>query len=1185
MESVISRRPWAIIAVWLVIVILSGPLAAGINNVVKTSEKEFLPSTVESIRASDAMENLSSGAPSASEKGGVLPFLAVVSNVPVTLNDYWKLKPWYEGLKKKYESATFSSWIDIVSAVEANVSSGVEVGLNQSLQAVKGLVEVAKAYNETLDGVNQTAQLVGAVDEAYHGYWVAGSQLQAGVPVVEETASALNTSCNVFLPAVATSYYDVVRAEALLEALTDAYTSPPIDQQDIAAVVAASNVSGAWPLDPALVVATYNATVSAGGPAVFNNSLASMIASRIALQALQAKGVPGEALAFFNLTANVWSSTVDGGDDRQIIAGSQNLSTGQLQLLQKIASEEEAVKPVLARSVGEALASQLPPEAAPLVNATVDAVLESNCTVNDQVAVRVLAGVLEEKGIPAGIAEIIASEVYHGNYTMDEALRLAVETVNTTLSQKGVVVPGELLEAIASLVERYDRNAAGALTGPSKYGVAAVLVAEQSNATLTPDVEQELLSSKSLDEATLKASRVVLASKAGEQAAGMLDLLASAGLLGRGENAILDAAPKLLAQAMAGGMANITQEQAEALLREAVRVYKGELSFDAAVGELVNNTMKEVFPKIVERFKGILVERDGKGFIVGFNVSGGSLDERVEKAKAIKADMKDGLKELGYNASILLGGDDYMSYEISTSARQDIERSDRLSMVFVIIILALIMESIAAVFLPFIGIGFGLVVSLALAYILGKYGIIDITTHSRTIMFTTGLGLGIDYAAYVSRRFREAAAKGLDSRMAAAEAYRKSVKPVMAGAVTAMIGFGSMLLAWDFPFVSSIGTNVPLTIFFVMTASITFIPALLAYVGETRWFWWPRHPVESARKTPRFMGVGRAVAGKPAIPLAIAVILAVFAGYVMAGFTGSYDLSINLPSGSEARKALEYINTNYDAGILYPVYIVASSKDKASEIANAVENLSCVSQASVMEGYQGRVVKAVMNVYPLSKEGVDCASRIRSVAHKIDPESLVGGMSAVNLDMRNLINDRFYHRVYPAAVTLMFLTFLVAYGGVITALSAIVAVVLAAYAGSALTIILFQNLMGEEVAWYLPVIVFTAILGVGMDYNSFYIARAREECSVECSRSGVAKSIAYATPTVLGLATIMAGAYVGLALASSPGLSTMGTALILGVLLAGLDASLILTPPLIALLGKASWWPRYPGKVEASGQR
>ncbi|MMZ67224.1 hypothetical protein D1872_297830 [compost metagenome] len=65
----------------------------------------------------------------------------------------------------------------------------------------------------------------------------------------------------------------------------------------------------------------------------------------------------------------------------------------------------------------------------------------------------------------------------------------------------------------------------------------------------------------------------------------------------------------------------------------------------------------------------------------------------------------------------------------------------------------------------------------------------------------------------------------------------------------------------------------------------------------------------------------------------------------------------------------------------------------------------------------------------------------------------------------------------------------------------------------------------------------------------------------------------------------MAGAYVGLALASSPGLSTMGTALILGVLLAGLDASLILTPPLIALLGKASWWPRYPGKVEASGQR
>ena len=128
----------------------------------------------------------------------------------------------------------------------------------------------------------------------------------------------------------------------------------------------------------------------------------------------------------------------------------------------------------------------------------------------------------------------------------------------------------------------------------------------------------------------------------------------------------------------------------------------------------------------------------------------------------------------------------------------------------------------------------------------------------------------------------------------------------------------------------------------------------------------------------------------------------------------------------------------------------------------------------------------------------------------------------------------------------------------------------------ALTITYFQHVEGLPVPWFLPITVFTAILGVGMDYNSFSISRVAEECRKNCARNAVAEGVARAAILVMGLSLIMASAYGGLMLGSSPHMRMMGFSLSTGVLLAGILASLALTPPLIALLGRAAWWPWGP---------
>ena len=780
---------------------------------------------------------------------------------------------------------------------------------------------------------------------------------------------------------------------------------------------------------------------------------------------------------------------------------------------------------------------------------------------------------LAAAGVP-GDPEILAGQVIDGNINktlvLDYIIEEAIQHVNLSEQNITALIPG-----IKSMIETYDPNATGTLTTPDNALKAATIMLLVSQG-VDPQEASELATttSPSLENMAYLVLNSTVATMGGEQAVETLSMLHHERLLGASNEILLQAMPELLSPSLMK-KGNMTQEQAQAIVRLALSVYLGETDVETAVNRLVNTTLLEVFPRIIEPLRGLLIEANGTGFIISLQPQKDDIEENAKLAMSVKERFENTFSSLGFsNATLLLGGNDYMVYEMRHSAQEDIQKSDRLSMVFVIIVLALLLESIAAIFLPFIGIGMGLILGMAAAYLLASQGVIDVTTHSRTIMFSTGLGLGIDYAVYVSKRFREAVSEGYHHRDAAAHAFTMSWKPVIAGATTASIGFGSMMLATDFSFISSIGATAPLTIVGVMLVSITFIPALLAYVGEKGWFWWPRKPQPRIHRRGRFHGIGRIVASRPLAFIGLVALVTVAAAVVMTGFQGSYDMALNLPRGSESAESLHLLNSQYDPGILYPVLIVATDAQHAVQVNNSVSQLQCVGRAEVLDGYQGRVVRAIMNVEPLSPDGISCVKEIRDAAHETDPGSLVGGMSSVNLDLSELINHIFYHKVYPVAIVLMFITLLVAYGGLASAITAVLSVVLAAYWGSALTVFLYEHILGQRVLWYLPVIVFTAILGVGMDYNSFYLARAREECEKQCGAEGVTDSIEKGTPTVLGLATIMAGAYAGLALTSSPGLSEMGLTLVVGVLLAGLNASLILTPPVISYLKDHAWWPR-----------
>ncbi len=1168
-SEALVRNAWAVIIVWVVVAGLAAPLAAKLNKVMVTSEESFLPPNVESIRAEKALGG------SKAEPDAVI----VVEGVKVGLPLYWRLRSGWERIN--WSGATHISFVDVLNTVYSKAYNASLSGVNSTVAGLRGYVVLWNSTLQAVDGLeklelllNATAKSMAGMDKAYRGYMNAARSLESAKPGLERLIDFVAPLCGGLPRPYAAVIFDVVRAEYLIENLTNAYERGYMTADDVERVVEASNLSeaGIPPLKPSLVVEVFNLTKQHGGPGAFTNRLAAWEAFVIFNSTLPPQVAP-YAEALYNETAVALSSP---GYPRLLdLAASIE---GLKRMAAILANATEAAAPQALRDYGRLLARQT---GKPIVGWTLEAFADLGC--NESMARQALAIAMERQltsnGMPPLPARVVAWGVAWGNLSREAVARVAAEVVALSAEKAGA--PPLIVEAINSsdavaILLKYDPQARGALLANATLArMAAAELIERHHDGL--NVEPRLLEALAAGAKPEELALEIVESKAPPQARPLVEEFKARGIPGSLEGLLSMVEPLLVEEVAKHG---VPEWEARLLVEESIKVFKGRETIEAAAASLASKAVEEAWSRVLNETEGSLISRDKRAFLVIlFNTT-------YRGAKTIEGEVRDTVtRAAGRNVTVLATGGVVTDKEIRDAALRDVERSDRVSMLLVFIILAIVLESIVAVFLPFTGIGLGLAVALGTAYLLASRDVITVTNISRSVMFSTGLGLGIDYAAFISRRFREEMARLNDKKEAAAAALKLSARPVAAGATTAAIGFGSLALAWDFPFLKSIGTTVPLAIAFVAAASLTFIPALLSIVGSSRLLWWPLGPKarRSGRASSRLGGI---VSRRSLAAVLVALVLVALAPavYVHAGFKGTHDITLMLPEHTESLEGLRAINTLFDPGVLYPIYIVPSKPQLISDIAGNVSKLPCIARVTTANASNGvKYLLAIPSVNPLTSAGVECARQVRRVSHSVDPGSLVGGSPAVSLDLEELLNARFYHRVLPAAVGLMFLSMLVAYGGVVTALAAVGVVTIAAEYSIGATVYYYQALKGMGVPWFLPIVVFTAIMGVGMDYNSFSISRAAEECLKRCEPASVGRAVSRVAVLVLGLATIMAGAYGGLTLSSTPHLRMMGVSLLLGVLFAGVLASVALTPPLIALLGRAAWWPWGP-RAELHGE-
>ena len=222
---------------------------------------------------------------------------------------------------------------------------------------------------------------------------------------------------------------------------------------------------------------------------------------------------------------------------------------------------------------------------------------------------------------------------------------------------------------------------------------------------------------------------------------------------------------------------------------------------------------------------GVSISQDGHTAIVSAGADG-TTTEMVAAAD----DLKGKLKAAGADGvQVSLTGASGMWSDFNEANRSAMMKSELLSWPVTLVILLLAFGSLVAAGLPLMLTILGLVASAGTLYIGSRFFDISIWAMNFALMFA--LALGIDYALFVVHRFRGAFfGSHLSAREAVAVTMDTAGKAVLFSGATVLISLSAVMLVPS-PAFRSMALGIMVSVLFVLLATLTLLPAVLAKLG------------------------------------------------------------------------------------------------------------------------------------------------------------------------------------------------------------------------------------------------------------------------------------------------------------------------------------------------------------------
>ena len=480
----------------------------------------------------------------------------------------------------------------------------------------------------------------------------------------------------------------------------------------------------------------------------------------------------------------------------------------------------------------------------------------------------------------------------------------------------------------------------------------------------------------------------------------------------------------------------------------------------------------------------------------------------------------------------------------------------------------------------------------------GVTGITDVSFIVQYLVALIGLGIAIDYALLVVTRWREERARpGADGP--GAEARKEAVVRAVGSAGRAVVLSGATvavslaaLVVLPVPFLRSVGYAGLLIPLVSVLVAVTLLPVLLYAWGDR--LDRPRRPHRPDSRM--WTRIARLTTRRPVVCAVVSgALLLAAAAPVLALRLGQPETGTLAQGGRPAAAFERIVDAGFGEGIARPVEVV-SEADGADALRDRLSGIEGVAGAVAPQDWQrggSRITEVWTTRDPSSGAGRDTVSEVVDTARETDGV-LVGGGPVQDTDFV----DAVYGSLGLTLLLVAALTFLVlaaALRSVVLPLKALVLNALSTCAAYGVVVLVWQKGYGSELLFgtpavgavtiWIPMAVFAFLFGLSMDYEVFILHRVRET-HLGLSRKGMKDADTVVPSVVTGIsrtgrlvtsaALILFLAFTALAGIPVTDVKVFATALAAGIVI---DATVVrgfLTPALLTLLGRSSWWfPRF----------
>ncbi len=306
---------------------------------------------------------------------------------------------------------------------------------------------------------------------------------------------------------------------------------------------------------------------------------------------------------------------------------------------------------------------------------------------------------------------------------------------------------------------------------------------------------------------------------------------------------------------------------------------------------------------------------------------------------------------------------------------------------------------------------------------------------------------------------------------------------------------------------------------------------------------------------------------------AIAVLLLCCAGFAF--FSTELTSEDSYRTEVDSVEGQHLLDKSFPSGTTAPTDIVVNEPTQLEYVrkeASRVEGVESVS-GPVAKGPEGILVQATLEPNPYSTEAFDLVEPIRDAVHEVAPGTLVGGPSAIEFDVRDAA-ARDSIVIPPIVLLVVFLILIVLLRAMVAPLVLIGTVILSFLAALGVGYFAFDVIFGFPGSDpSLPLFAFVFLVALGVDYNIFLIARAREETIQHGSREGILRALAVTGAVITSAGIVLAGTFSVLGSLPLTFLTEIGFVVAFGVLLDTFLVRSILVPAAALTLGDKFWSP------------